>query len=80
MAEVLVHLAQHSDRDMREVEVVPVEFALEAFAGGLEPVQNGMQVVKEPATRLLSDITIELPVFALPRLPFVGRGLFVDQP
>ena len=81
MAEALIHLTQHADRNVREVELVPVQLQiwLEVTAHSFPTSQDGLQMLKDfPSDQMLGALE-EAQVCFLAR-PAVGhRDALVDE-
>src|ERR1017187_2393559 len=79
VAEALVHLTEHTHRDMGEIEVAPIEFELEAAANGVPAAQDGFEVRENiaagPPVRILEKS--EVGFFTSGAI--IGRDSFVNQ-
>ena len=79
MAEALVHLTQHTHRNVGEVEIAPIDLGLNSVAHGTPAVENRMEVGKYLLADKMLGTIVELEVGGLAGSPVLVGDRFIDQ-
>jgi len=51
MTEALIHLTEHANWDVREIEVAPIEFGLDSISNGTPAMENRMEMSEDSLSR-----------------------------
>lgn len=79
VTEALIDLAEHTDWDVGEVQVTPVQFSLHCVASRSPTTQNCVEMIKDPLSSQAFRAPKESQILRLTGIPVIGGNRLVNE-